>query len=62
MLFTLERVVFQGIIFQPQYCWTQYARCGNGALLERIRQSQRHPEEWRVCLFTGSPGQTPNAA
>lgn len=62
MLFTLERLVFQGVTCQPQYCWTQYVRCGNGDLLERIRQSQRHPEEWRVCPFMESVGQTPKTA
>lgn len=47
-MFILERLIFQGTEKCPQYLWKQYIVGGNKALLEKIRASQRRPEDWRV--------------
>ena len=36
---------------QPFHQWMQYAVCGKHEILQKIRQSQRHPEEWRVTVL-----------
>ncbi|WP_148509870.1 hypothetical protein [Hungatella hathewayi] len=62
MLFALERLVLQGTARHPQYCWTLYGHCANKELLERIRQSQHCPKEWRVRPCVENVGQAPRAA
>lgn len=51
MVYALERLVFGNSSQRPLYFWKQYARCANQELLERIRQKQPHPEEWRVTAL-----------
>ena len=52
MGYALERLVFGNGSQRPLYFWKQYARCANQELLERIRQKQPRPEEWRVTALT----------
>lgn len=51
MRFVLEHLVFMGTECCPQYRWKQFALCGNHQLLERIRKTQRRPEDWRVTAL-----------
>ncbi len=50
-MYALEQLMFQGTGCCPQYSWTQFAVCGNHAPLEKIRNSQRHPERWRIVFM-----------
>ncbi len=47
-MYALERLVFQGTECCPQYRWKQLAVCANEKLLNKIKDKQRHPEEWRI--------------
>lgn len=52
MVYVLERLVSGNDSQKPLYFWKQYAHCANQRLLERVRQNQPHPEEWRVMAVT----------
>lgn len=51
MLYSLDRLTFQGEEYPPSYRWTRYAVCAKKELLEQIRSGQRHPKEWRVRIL-----------
>ena len=50
MVYALERLISQNGSRKPMYFWKQYAICSNQELLEKVRQKQPHPEEWRVMV------------
>ena len=52
MVYALERLATRNSGRNPLCLWKQYARCANQELLEKIRQNQPHPEEWRVMAVT----------
>ena len=52
-MYVLERLTYQGENQCPKYRWRQYAVCGSRGLLDRVRTSQRHPENWRVVFSPG---------
>lgn len=51
MVYALERLATRNSGPNPLCLWKQYARCANQELLEKIRQNQPHPEEWRVTAL-----------
>lgn len=50
-MYALEQTVFQGTASCPQYRWKQFAVCGSRVPLEKIRNSQQHPEDWRIVFM-----------
>ncbi len=50
-MYALEQLMFRGTGCCPRYSWTQFAVCGNRALLKKIHNSQRHPERWRIVFM-----------
>ena len=47
-MFALERIAFAPKGQRPRYHWRRVAVCGNPGLLQRVRQGQKRPSEWRV--------------
>jgi hypothetical protein len=47
-VYILERLEFQGTDQCPQYKWKQIVMCLTCAPLERLREKQRCPEDWRI--------------
>lgn len=45
-MFALERLTQQGR--RSRHSWTRLAVCANEELLNKIRNTQRRPEDWRV--------------
>ena len=56
MMYALEHFSVRGTDCHPYRYWVQYAICGKREILEKVRQNQRQPEEWRVIsLATDAP-------
>lgn len=55
--YVLEQLAFQGTEHCPQYRWEQRVLSGSRTTLERIRNCQNRPKQWRVvplaCKFSG---------
>lgn len=47
-MYALERRVFLRTGHCPRYCWQRYAMSANQPLLDKVRQGQPKPKEWRV--------------
>ena len=50
-MYALEQLVFQGTECCPQYRWKQFAICGSRVPLDKIRNGQQHPGNWRVVFM-----------
>lgn len=48
---SLERLAFRGTERCSQYRWKRFAVCGRRVPLDRVRSSQRNPEDWRVVFM-----------
>ena len=60
-MFALERLTHRGARVQ-RHCWMRLAVCANEELLNKIKNAQLRPEDWRVqalsaehALFPGRP-------
>lgn len=47
-MYALERKIMLKTGHCPRYCWTRYAVSENRPLLEKVRNGQRSPINWRV--------------
>lgn len=47
-MYALERKVLLKTGHCPRYCWTRYAVSANRPLLEKVRDGQLKPKNWRV--------------
>ncbi|MEH2939422.1 hypothetical protein [Lawsonibacter sp. JLR.KK007] len=50
-MYALEQLAFQGTECCPQYRWKQLAICGSRVPLDKIRNGQQHPENWRIVFM-----------
>ena len=53
-MYVLERLTPQKAGARPRRCWTRCVCCGNPAVLERVMQGQRRPEDWRIVQAPGT--------
>ncbi len=53
-MYALERKVFLKTGHCPRYCWARYGVSANRPLLERVRDGQPSPKDWRVVTVAYS--------
>ena len=50
MTYALERLTAMKSADGLRYVWRRYAVCGNRNSLEKVRQGQDRPEDWRIVF------------
>ena len=62
MMYALEHFSAQATGGRQCRCWVLYAICGKHEILEKVRQNQRQPEEWRVISLAPDAPEERSAA